>query len=161
MGTQVSDYQRDALYAAEEHAEGELWFDNDPMTPEAVAEFVANALVRAGWEVDRQPKVVFDVADDDERSGFYSAADEALHLHPKLLRPPVVLHELAHWCRPNDLHGPQFCGAYLTFLEAVLGREVAEQFATSFDSHGVVVDAAWWHRPDLATGDQGEPARSE
>lgn len=138
-----SDYQRDAVYVAEEWAAGELCLDHLPIPADDLAMFATTAMTKAEWEDAEPPTFVLDVLDDHEWSGWHSGADDAIHLHPKLLTPETVLHELAHWLRPNDRHGPQWAAVFLKLLEAVLGTDVSDLYAAAFAEFGVDVDGSW------------------
>lgn len=148
-----SDYQRDAVYLAEELArenvEGVLNIEVPRLLAEELPGFAARALEGAGWEVDEQPTFVFDVPDDgnvpglglaEAASAWHEGATGFIHLHPRLLDPWTVVHELAHWVDSRDRHGPRFCANYVGLVRAALGDHAAEELLALFAEHGVELD---------------------
>lgn len=146
-----ADRSQQAVYDAEE-----LWleeadmlglFDPDEpkMDPENVLDFIDSVLRRAEWPQD-PPTVVFDVQDDDDFSGKVTAADEVIHLHPRLLSRPTVLHEVAHWLDLREGHGPIFQGNLLTLIDAEFGTEAAVLLYDCLTEQGLVPDP--WRLPE-------------
>lgn len=142
--------QQDAVYVAEERAWEELGLDLSTIDPSTLRDFARTALSKAGCEGDAEPVFALDVPDDHDLSGWHAGKDGVIHLHPRLLRPEIVLHELAHWIRPRDGHGPQFCGMYLSLVCGTLGTEAADELETAFEEFGVRVDRSWYAGDDDA-----------
>lgn len=134
--------QRDAVYGAEEWAWENLCLDLPPVAPDALQFFAQEAMRKSGWRDDSAPVFMLDVPDEHNRSGWVDG-DHVIHLHPRLLRPELVLHELAHWLRPGEGHGPQFCGVYLGLVYGMLGAEAGAGLEAAYDAFGVTVDRTW------------------
>lgn len=147
IASEAHDPQRNSVYAAEELAQ-ETLFDGgfeepERLTPSSLTLFVRRALDAAGWEDAGQPTVVLDVADEDERAAWHEASTGVIHLHPCLLRPWIVLHELAHWVDPREGHGPRFCANLLLLIRGALGPEAGQSLLGAFDELDVEVDQEW------------------
>jgi hypothetical protein len=142
------DYQRDAVYAAEQHAVENLldWHGIYPrdIDPEQLQEFARAALTAAGWSGGPAPTFELAVPDDHERSGWHAGATGIIHLDPRLLSPFTVLHELAHRLRPDGpSHGPMFCAFHVGLVHAALGQDAAQELLDAFAEHEVEVDATY------------------
>lgn len=141
-----ADPQRAAVYYAEEVAAESMGGLPDVPMGEVV-EFVRAAMVATGWtgwgDECAVPAFAFDVADDDWHSGWHEAATGVIHLHARLLGPVTILHELAHWLRPRDGHGPQFCGVYVSLVRAGVGPEAAAELHAALVDAGADVDKSW------------------
>ncbi len=141
------DPQRERFYLAAELAQ-ELAVDlgseeSALLEPADVEAFMLSVLKGTGLEDGAAPKVYFDVADEADYSGWCSGEDGSIHLHPRLLRPDSVLHELAHHVRPRDGHGPQFVAIYVAFLRLV-DPSWAEAFMEMADEvGGIQLDPGW------------------
>ena len=104
------------FYAAEE-VWLEDWIDDeaDDLDPADVAAFVSDVLARSdfrSWSPGAQelvgltpPAIVWDVAEESTLAGYYDPTTDDLHLHPRLVRKSLILHELAHWIRPRPRDG--------------------------------------------------------
>lgn len=147
IGPEAHDLQRDRVYAAEELALEELYDSGSKepewLTPSSLAGFVQRALDTVGWETACQPTIVLDVVDEDERSGWHEASTGVIHLHPRLLKPWIVLHELAHWVDPRGGHGPRFCANFVLLVRGSLGPEAAQALLTALGELDVDVDEEW------------------
>jgi hypothetical protein len=152
--------QADVVYAAQEEAQ-EYWFPPDPameevLTMSELRGFVDRTVAQSGCIAD-PPEIHFEVPDESDFAGW--ANDGGIHLHPRLLRPWTVLHELAHWLDLGDGHGARFCANFLSVVEAGLGRDAAEALATSFARFEVDVDENyapdWW--PGVSSESQAPP----
>lgn len=140
------DTCRDAVYEAEDEARlalADLGFAPPNLTPDELATYATNVLRDAGWVGDCVPDFVLDVADEDDVSGWHQAVTGTLHLHPRLLNPWIVLHELAHWLRPRDGHGPEFCGVLVGLVGAALGELAAMGLREQYRDCGVSVNESW------------------
>lgn len=135
-------WQTTHVYTAEEC----LWEEYEDTGDEAlesdeVRDFIHRTMEAAGWDGDALPSLHFDIPDDDWRAG--ELGDDGIHLHPQLLRSSVVLHEVAHWLRPADGHGPEFCGTYIGLIRAAFGDDVGDRLGELYEELGVPVDASW------------------
>ncbi len=115
----------------------ELGDDVDRLTQEEAAAFVADVLARSDFGTEDRPSIVWDVPDDSELSGRYDPADDALHLHPRIIRKSLVLHELAHWIdpRPRDGqgHGSAFLETFTTLIGPAFGEDAAAALRACVD----------------------------
>src|SRR5581483_8952419 len=92
------DPGRAGFYLAEQTwACDHLTDDLDPAfdTPQAAKVFLQMTLDACQIDL-AAPPLFFDVPDDSELTGYYSGSDETIHVHPRLARKSVLLHELAH-----------------------------------------------------------------
>lgn len=126
------------------------WCDHDmgDLSPDAVAGYMKEALVAAGFGASAAPIVQFDLAGPGAMSGVHTVDDRVIHLHPDVLRHGLLLHELAHWIDPRDGHGPMFQGNLVTLVDAVLGQEPATDLLDAYRHHGLEPDQ--WRLPDWA-----------
>lgn len=143
-----ADPQRADAYLAEEiareNAVAVLGLEIPDRVPAAeLTEFTSRALDAAGWDAGMRPTFALDVADDSNFSGWHSGVEREIHLHPRLLDPWTVLHEVAHWLDNRDGHGPRFCANYASLVRAGLGQEAAEELLAQFEVFGVDVDMDW------------------
>lgn len=142
----------DDVYAAEEAFAERLADDLDHDDPDAhldpadVPGFMVDTLNRSDWGVsdwslDDLPEVRFDVPDDSDLAGVHGGASTgAIHLHPKLARPTVVLHELAHWLRPHDGHEDPFRSTFVGLIEVALGDWAADLLREAYAERGLSHD---------------------
>lgn len=140
------DPQRDTVYLAEQAVAELLAAELDGLDQLQVADlvpFAQNVMQRAGWSGDAPPTFVLDVADDDDVAAWHEGLTGDIHLHPKLLDRWTVLHEVAHWLRPRDGHGPQFCGVLVDLIDAGIGAEAGVELLAAFADLGVDVDTSW------------------
>lgn len=134
--------QTDLLYAAEEDSQGNCWFD-DALAPGDVSGFVACVLDTDGWVGTAKPVILYEDLPDDHAFAAWCHGD-SIHVDQRLLSRWIVLHELAHWARPNvDGHGPQFCAVLVRFMSLGLGRDVGDYLLDTFREFGVEVDPEW------------------
>lgn len=138
----------DAVYHAEDLVQE--WVGDygqghpDYLLPDQVEGFLSRALQRAGWAGGASPTVVMDIPDDSELAGQLDARDgRSIHLHPRLLSPWTVLHELAHWLRPLDGHGAEFRGVMVGLIRGMFGNETADELAATYKGQGVPADLVW------------------
>jgi hypothetical protein len=141
------DPDRPAVYLAEEEWSTGEWSDDwgdeylrSLSSPEDVVAYMQAALVAGGWTVEAPPVVAFDVPDDSDLAGVHTGADKIIHLHPKLLRPGILLHELAHWVDDREGHGPRFQAAMVSLVDAALGEAVARDLYAAYRHHGLRPD---------------------
>ncbi len=120
--------------------------DEPHLDPQAIPDFIRNVLTCAGFSTDDRPIVAFDVPDDDDRSGWVSDSGEVIHLHPRLLGRPLVLHEVVHWLDGRDGHGAIFQGNLIALYDAAFGSEAARLLYDCFTDHGLSPDP--WRLPD-------------
>jgi hypothetical protein len=121
--------------------EGLGWEDH-LIPPDELQSFATLVVERSGWETDPPAEFVLDVPDESEFSGWVDKAG-VIHLHPNLVRPWIVLHELAHYVDPRDGHGPRFCANFLQFVSVELGAEAADVVRDVFNQFSVEVDDEW------------------
>jgi hypothetical protein len=149
MAPDHHDPQRDTVYRAEEQAIGESYaLGDDPIPVDDLATFVATVVAGAGWEVAHLPTFVVDVPDEGDYSAWHEGGTGTIHLHPKLIWPWTVLHEVAHWLRPRDgirptYHGPTFSGVLVGLWHAAFGWHDASTLRETFRDFGVDVDDSW------------------
>jgi hypothetical protein len=155
----AADPQREAVYRAEElwGYETDEWGDDPdelgwggegpaPIGVDELSTFAASVLSRAGWQVNTPPRFVLDVPDDvgdANEAAWHEGATRVIHLHPNLLDPGTVLHELAHWLRPCDGHGPEFCGVHLGLVRVGISERAAELLREAYRESDVEVDETW------------------
>lgn len=134
----VLDPQRSAVYLAEELA-SDAFADTElgDVPADELAEFAARTLTAAGWTFNR-PTFVLDVPDHADWSGWHEGATGAIHLHPRLLSPDTILHELAHWVDPRGGHGPRFCSDHVELVRAGIGDEYAEVLLAAYRDFGAL-----------------------
>jgi hypothetical protein len=149
VATAAHDPQRERAYAAEEQAQLEHsdYEDEDDLTPEQLRPYVLDVMARAGWSHgDDGPSFVLDVPDEvgeTDEAGWVDGVTGTIHLHPRLLDPWTVLHEVAHWLRPRDGHGPRWAAVFVGLIRAGVGTEAGERLLTAYEVHGVEVDPGW------------------
>ncbi len=133
------------VYAAEDQTQqvlGEL----EPLSPDELESFALDALRGAGFENAEVPVFRFDIPDDSEMAGKFErrpGKPDTIRIHPDLLGRWVVLHELAHWCRPNDKHGPQFRAALVRLVRAALGDDEAKVLISKYEEFELPLDEVW------------------
>lgn len=115
------------------------------MRPEDVVPFAERTIAAAGWSGDGPPVVVvFDVdAEAEDRAGYFTLPERAIHLDPRLATPFVVLHEVAHFVDWRDEHGPRFVAILYGLLRATYGADLAEYYLAEIDAEGCPVDWEW------------------
>lgn len=132
----------DRVYAAQEWTEENSWVVVEDLSPDKLVGFSVEVLEAAGWDVSRPPEFVLDVPDDSELSG-HAGASNVIHLHPRMLSPWTVLHELAHWIDNRDGHGARFCANLVGLVRAGIGPDDAERLLEEFRDRDVPVDVEW------------------
>lgn len=69
------------------------------------------------------------MAEESTLAGYYSPTTD-LHLHPRLVRKSLILHELAHWIKPRprdgEGHGDDFVEIFAALVALAFGAEAAE-----------------------------------
>lgn len=135
-----------ALVSEAEQAASYRWlddgYDDELVAVDQLPAFINEAIARAGFGCEG-PTVELDVPDDSPFSGWYSQEEDVMHLHPRLLHRATVLHELAHWGRPDDGHGPQFRALLVSLIRAQMGSEHADILLAEFSERGLPVDPGW------------------
>jgi hypothetical protein len=140
------------VYDAEEAAVLEYtnshgdWSDDAPaMKQEDIPGFFRRVMDATGWAGCHLPEVRFDIPDDHHARGIhhFGPDGEYLRFHPRLLTQWNVLHELAHWLRPRDGHGPQFCGVLTGLIRSGIDENAARILQEQYAAHGVHVDMGW------------------
>ena len=146
-----------AVYSAQDAAE-EIYreefpggYDMHNVSAGDLPAYLMAALQSAGFPFDEAPEYRLDIPDEHEWAGGYHFGPdgEYLRFHPRLLRPWIVLHELAHWLTPGNSHGPSFCGALLRLVRGTIHPEAASVLKEQFEAHGVLYsecDADGWRR---------------
>ena len=139
--------RQDAVYAAEESwSEDHAYEHHDVrLTAAEATDLMVRAMHNAGLPGD-PPGLVLDVDGGSEWAGYFDPSTGAIHIHPVLLNPLKVLHELAHAVCPADGHGAGWAAAHVSLVAAELGDHLAEALLAAYAEHGVEVRAgASWH----------------
>ena len=143
----LDDPQRHLVYAAEEAAQMDAvdfgLLDDCLLTPEQVPQFALDALKKANmfYEGDAAPNFRFDIPDDSWVSGVHEGATGDIRLHPCILNPWTILHELAHWkVGPYIHHGPFFCAVNVRLVRAGIEDDAADMLLGYYHDYGVVVE---------------------
>ena len=136
------------MYAAEGLAQELVWQefvdDKDAMEAEQIPVLIDQVLSDGGWFGGHRPEIAFDVPDDSEVKAFHEGRTGVLHFHPRLLDRWTVLHELAHWCRPRDGHGPQFRAVLVGLVRSAYpGSGLDVELRQAFDDLGLDLDEGW------------------
>jgi hypothetical protein len=154
----------DGVAAAEQYADeatGQL--ERAKLAPEQLSDFAQDVLQRAGYG-GAEPTFVLDVADDDDFSGRVEP-DGTIHLHPQLLDPWIIVHELAHFIDPRAEHGPRFAAHLYNLMVTAFGTDVGHALLSGFDQYGVDVDprlaGAVSMTPSGKSWRQGDPIPEE
>lgn len=137
----------DAYYEAETVAQEECFdVSDDPIAPGDVPAFLARAMTAAGYDpADGPPPVVlYDIEDESRWSGLVD--DAGIHLHPKVVRPWLLLHELAHWLDPRAGHSPRWAYNFAQMVDGVLGVEPGARLRAEFDERGLPLHWLRQHR---------------
>jgi hypothetical protein len=142
IADESADPQRDSVYYAQACAEEVCDIEPAYLSPDDLERFARQALEAAGWGAVI-PTFVLDVPDDAAWSGWHEADTRVIHLHPRLLSPWTVLHELAHWVDPRGGHSPRFCANHVELVRAGLGDDAADELLYAYADHGVEVDQTW------------------
>lgn len=119
-------------YVAEENAQEEFPDVASLSEPSAVVPFMVAALEAAEYSTDPEPVVIFDVPDESDRSGY--VRDGVIHLHPKILNPWVILHELAHSIDPRQGHSARWAFIYVELVTAVIGVDAGAALRREFEA---------------------------
>lgn len=129
----MTDYQRSAVYRAEQRADltGEIFRDVKE------AQIYADALC----DQEGVPHVRI-VQGRGDRSSMYLSAHREIRLGNGHLHEWVLIHELSHhleYVRRLDKggHGPTFCGTYLRLVESCLSEAAAQSLRDCFALYGV------------------------
>lgn len=135
--TATSAEVADAYYEAETVATEECYeVNDDPIAADDVPDFLARAMATAGYDpADNHPPVLFDIEDESRWAGLVNEA--GIHLHPKLTRPWILLHELAHWLDPRAGHGTRWAHNYAAMVDGMLGTEAGARLRAEFDERGL------------------------
>lgn len=139
------------FYVAEDVAREETadeWPDDQTsIEPDQVEEFVRRTLAAAGWSGDGCPTFSFeelDASDDGhELSAWTDGPANVIHVDPRTIDRWLVLHEVAHWLRPTDAHGPQYAAVLIGLIAAGIGPGPADVLQRALLQEGIDVDEQW------------------
>lgn len=153
------DYQREALYAAEQRC----WREVSVKTPTKIldiaasAEFIAQKMLRSQWYADRvgiEPcKLEIKC---DAGKWFYRPHERTIYLKRKAGNKVwIIIHEFAHHVDAviedlhatdeeprNSFHGPQYAAIYLELVQEFLGKTAHKALRSAFEEDGI--DVASW-----------------
>lgn len=114
---------------------------DESLTVDEVEPFAEAAIAAAGWGSDGPPLIfVYDVPDDCDRAGYYRYETGTIHLHPRLLGKFTILHEVAHFLDPRQIHGPRFVAIFARLIGATFGPEVGRVFIEECEARDVPID---------------------
>lgn len=149
LASDSEDPHRDAAYLAEECFREIIESDGDLPHIEAAEldGWLSNIQRRAGLIGGASPTFAFDVTDEDDLAAWHQGHTGAIHLHPRLIHPVIVLHEVAHWIRPADGHGAQWAAVFVGLIGAGLGEQARVELLEAFRDCGVPVDESWMATP--------------
>ena len=145
---QLTD-EDERVYAAEEEALYTFYDWNadypDRLPQDEVEAFVRKALKGAGWAFVKLPEIRVDLPDDDWRAANFHVGEDGqyFNFHPMCLNPFTILHEIAHWLRPMDGHGPEFRGANVGLVRAALGEDAASFMLDRYAAFELTVDTSF------------------
>ena len=110
-------------------------FDTEPLaSTDEVIPFIISALNAVGYMEGPWPIVHFD-ADDSDKVGLVN--EDGIHLHPELINPWILVHELAHWLDPGLGHSARWAHTYVELVTVAIGREEGEALRAEFRVRGL------------------------
>lgn len=123
---------------------------NDRLTPAQAHAEALEVLHRAGY-ADPVVNIVLSIGDDEDRAGSYDPTTNTIYGRHDGITRDVLLHELAHWCRPHVGHGPQFRAVHAELVGIVFGIDTANELLAAYDELGI----DWsWYTPSTTTSDE-------
>lgn len=94
------------------------------------------------------------MADQSDRSRL--VLEDGIHLHPKLLDPWVLLHELAHFIDPRAGQSPRWAYLYVELVSAMIDKSAGEVLRLEFETRNL--PCHWGHFGDMrSASDKGKP----
>ena len=135
------------VYHAQEEYDAIVCVDVPTLTRDNIERYLVDVAREAGWQGVESIDVQFDIPDDSNSGGACTgnlgSGEMVLHFHPRLLRAEIALHELAHYLRPNDGHGPQFCAVLIGLHRFGIGISSAIELASAFVDVGLDICPDW------------------
>jgi hypothetical protein len=110
-----------------------------PLVVDELAGWSVGVCRSAGYEVDDEPVFVVDLPAAGDLDGLYEGETRVVHLRAGAVERWTVLHEVAHWLVPEEVHGRGWRAVFVRLVAEGIGATAAEVLAAEFVAAGLPV----------------------